>query len=155
VRRAAGALGVLAVLALGAFALLQVVNARDDAEVATPAAPGPGEVVETRCPARRREVIQDRRALDEQEIATTLAQGNVVLLGPDPDALAGVQEAVSGPFDAELAAAGQMVVLARGGGGGVTALAFDRRLRAASPDDPELRAFAEAHLGSAAGRRCD
>jgi hypothetical protein len=155
VRRAAGALAVLAVLAAGAFALLQVVNARDDAEVATPAAAGPGEVVETRCPARRRDVTRDRRALGDQEIATALARGNVVLVASEPAALARVQEAVSGPFDAELAAAGQMVILARGDGAGVTALAFGRRLRAASPDDPELRAFAEAHLGSAAGRRCD
>jgi hypothetical protein len=70
-----------------------------------------------------------------------------------PAALRRLQEDVSGPFDAELAAAGQMVVLTRWpGADGVQALAWRRRLVASGPADPQLRAFAEAWLGQGRGK---
>ena len=62
-----------------------------------------------------------------------------------------MQEEVSGPFDPELAAAGQAVILAeRPGLEGVQALAWRRRLVASGPDDPKLQEFAEAWLGQGA-----
>ena len=62
-----------------------------------------------------------------------------------------MQEEVSGPFDPELAAAGQAVILAkRPGLEGVQALAWRRRLIANGPDDPKLQEFAEAWLGQGA-----
>jgi hypothetical protein len=62
-----------------------------------------------------------------------------------------VQEEVSGPFDAEIAAAGQAVILARRPGSGpATAAAWRRLLRAQDPADPALREFAEAWLGRGA-----
>jgi hypothetical protein len=55
---------------------------------------------------------------------------------------------VAGPFDAELAAAGQAVILARRPGAGpATALAWRRILRAGDPADPDLRTFTEHWLG--------
>ena len=65
---------------------------------------------------------------------------------PDP-ALVKLQRDVAGAFDAELAAAGQAVILApRQGAGAATALAWKRILRA-DPSDPALRGFAEFWLG--------
>ena len=59
-----------------------------------------------------------------------------------------LQEDVAGPFDAELAAAGQAVILARRAGAGpATALAWRRILKTGDATDPELREFAEAWLG--------
>jgi hypothetical protein len=88
-------------------------------------------------------------------LLTALEQGNVVLAyppGPRPRALERLQDAVSGPFDPELAAAGQMVVLVAWPGiQGVQALAYRRRLRASGPSDDGLRAFAEAWLGQGLG----
>ena len=56
---------------------------------------------------------------------------------------------MSGPFDPQLAAAGQAVILARRPGiGPTTALAWRRRL---AGDDERLRDFAEAYLGQAGG----
>jgi hypothetical protein len=155
VRGLGSALGVLAILALGAYALLQAVTARDAADLAGPAAQRPGEPAGSRCPAVDRPLRRDRVELGREELESALARGNVVLESPEPAELTGLQEAVSGPFDSELAAAGQMVVLGRGEGPHVTALAFGRRLRVASPADPRLRDFAEAWLGNRAGRRCD
>ena len=68
---------------------------------------------------------------------------------PDPGAaLAGIQREVAGPFDAELAAAGQAVILARRPGAGpATALAWRRVYQTDDPRDPQLREFAEAWLG--------
>jgi Protein of unknown function (DUF3105) len=93
--------------------------------------------------------------VDVDELLTALEQGNVVLAyppGPRPPALVRLQEAVSGPFDPELAAAGQMVVLVPWPGiDAVQGLAYRRRLRASGPQDDRLRAFAEAWLGQGLG----
>ena len=69
-----------------------------------------------------------------------------------PAALRKLQDEVSGPFDAEVAAAGQQVILARRDGAGpATAAAWRRLLRVDDPADPRLREFAEAWIGRGAG----
>ncbi len=95
-------------------------------------------------------VTRDRRPLSDDQLVNALALGNVVILydgaRPDP-ALVRLQRDVAGPFDAELAAAGQAVILApRKGAGPATALAWKRILRA-QPSDPTLHEFAEFRLG--------
>jgi hypothetical protein len=65
-----------------------------------------------------------------------------------PAELVAVQRAVAGPFDAEVAAAGQAVILARRPGlDAPVALAWRRTL---SGSPAELRGFAEAWLGGGA-----
>jgi hypothetical protein len=172
---------VVLVVGLVGFALL--LAGRDDAEVGAAAGPGrlepdrgarhlpPGEAaavpagtLPTSGPHRPKLVTHDRRRLSDDQILHALELGDVVILyeGPQPDgALLRLQREVAGPFDAELAAAGQAVVLARRGpsaagvaGDGarspVTALAWRRSLRARDPTAPELKAFADAWLGRGA-----
>jgi hypothetical protein len=68
-----------------------------------------------------------------------------------PAALRRLQRRLTGPFDAELAAAGQAVVLARlDAAGPATALAWRRQLKVDDPADPRLQEFAEAWLGRGA-----
>jgi hypothetical protein len=97
-------------------------------------------------------VTRDRRELIDDQLIHALELGNVVILydAPKPGAaLARLQEDVAGPFDAELAAAGQAVILApRQGAGPATALAWRRILRTDDAADPALREFAEAWLGA-------
>jgi hypothetical protein len=147
--------------AVALLGLVLVLGSRDDAEVAP--AQGPGELRPDRGaahdgPARPEGdepptsgthqpelVTRDRRPLSDDQLIHALELGNVVILAEriDPELLA-VQRAVAGPFDAEVAAAGQAVILARRDGP-TSALAWRRLLRT---DDPaELQAFAEAWLG--------
>lgn len=162
-------LGAIVVLA-GVYALSQVFVARDDAGVASDAPAGPGTLERDRgaehgSPATPRRtgdpptsgphqpalVPRDARALADDQLLHALELGNVVLVYPDPrppPALRALQRDVSGPFDAELAAAGQSVLLVRDDRTeAIQALAWRRRLRARGPEDPALRAFAEAWLG--------
>ena len=155
----------IAVAALALLGLVLVLGARDDPEVAP--AQGPGELRPARGAAhgaasgasgaepptsgthRPELVTRDRRTLTDDQILHALELGNVIIaseqIGPD---LAAVQQDVSGPFDADVAAAGQAVILARRDGP-TTALAWRRLLRS---DDPgELQAFAEAWLGRGVG----
>jgi Protein of unknown function (DUF3105) len=159
------ALGVV-LAAAGLIALVLVLGARDDPEVAG-ALQGPGELQPDRGsghdapaqvtdpwptsgPHRPELVTRDRRRLSDDQILHALELGNVVLLyEEDPGALADVQRDVAGPFDAEIAAAGQAVILARRPGP-TAALAWRRVLR--SDDPSELREFAEAWLGRGLGR---
>jgi uncharacterized protein DUF3105 len=160
------ALGAVIVVA-GLYGLLRLFSERDSSGVADRAASGPGRLEPERPGApptggepptsgahEQRNVTREGR-LGADELLTALEQGNVVLVHPGarpPDALRRLQEDVSGPFDAELAAAGQMVVLARWPGvEEVQALAWRRRLVASGPGDPQLRAFAEAWLGQGRG----
>ena len=79
---------------------------------------GPGEKVEARCPDEPAGVTRDGRPLSDDQIRQALSLGNVVLRyrGPKPPAaLRELQDELTGPFDAEIAAAGQAVILARGG----------------------------------------
>ena len=143
---------VVSLAAVGGAVLL--LQSRDDANVGDGS--GPGEKSATRCPDAPAGLTRDARRLSEDQIRQALALGNVVLRyrGARPPApLRELQDELSGPFDAEIAAAGQAVVLASGGEG-VEALAWGRRLRARTPDDPQLRAFAEAWLGEGAPEPC-
>jgi len=101
-------------------------------------------------PHRAETVQADRTELSDDQILEALALGNVVI-AYDGEAPSAVQEEVSGPFDPEVAAAGQAVILAkRPGIGELQALAWRRRLVASGPDDPKLQEFAEAWLGQGA-----
>jgi uncharacterized protein DUF3105 len=162
----------------GLAALLLAFSARDDAEVAAPpAAAGPGELqpdLGTRhLPAgehvplegltdpptsgahHERLVAREGAALSPDEILHALELGNVILFHAGrrpPAALRELQRDVSGPFDAEVAAAGQQVILApRDDGAAVTAAAWRRLLRTDDPADPALRDFAEAWIGVGVG----
>lgn len=165
-RFAAVALGAV-VLLVGLYGLSTLVNSRDDAGVNRSAGPGalePDEGADHRAAADRSGadpptsgahsddlVTRDARVLGDDRILHALELGDVVLVYPDrtpPAQLRAVQEEVAGPFDAELAAAGQAVVLARvPGASGIQALAWRRRLRASGPGDPGVRTFAEYWLG--------
>jgi Protein of unknown function (DUF3105) len=146
----------------GLIALALAFNARDDAGLS--AAPeGPGELQEagegewpTSGDHRRELVTRDRRELTDDQILTALELGNVVILygEREPAAeLVRLQRDVSGPFDAEVAAAGQSVILARREGAGpATALAWRRVLETDDAGDPRLREFAEAWLGRGLGQ---
>jgi Protein of unknown function (DUF3105) len=167
-------LGVV-VAAAGLIGLVLVLAARDDSQLAAaPAGPGElqpdrgadhlpaGDVADsvmerlpedlpTSGPHAVELVTRDRRALTTDQIIHALELGNVVILyaGDEPAAaLERLQEDVAGPFDAELAAAGQSVILAPAeGAGAATALAWRRVLRAGEPNDPALREFTEHWLG--------
>jgi hypothetical protein len=155
VRRILGGL-VVAVLALAAVAgAILLLQSRDDAGVKK--AGGPGETVEARCPAKPAAIAHDGRRLSADQLRQALALGNVVLRyrrGRPPRPLRALQNELTGPFDAEIAAAGQAVILAPGAPSGVEALAWGRRLRARSGSDPQLRLFAEAWLGAGAPQPC-
>jgi hypothetical protein len=145
---------VLAIAGIVAVAL--IVSSRDDSQVAG-AAQGPGRVQlegadpPASGPHRNELVTRDRQEITDDQLLQALQLGNVVILyaGARPaPALVRLQKDVAGPFDAELAAAGQAVILARRAGAGpATALAWQRILRADDPADPALRQFAEFWLG--------
>jgi hypothetical protein len=175
VRRLLAVLLGTALVAGGIFALLLAFNARDDAGVGGGAPSGPGELQPDRG-SRHLESTQhiplegltdpptsgahhDRLPtregrLSPDEILHSLELGNVILFYDaerPPAALRAVQREVSGPFDPEVAAAGQQVILARRDGTGpVTAAAWRRLLRADDPSDPRIRRFAEAWIGRGA-----
>jgi len=152
-------LGWLLVVVIGLAAVggaLLLLQSRDDAGVSGPT--GPGEQVDDACPARPARVTRDRRKLSEAQIQTALAQGNVVILysGRPPVALRQLQRDVTGgPFDAEIGAAGQAVILAAAQvSGGYEARAWGRRLTVETPQDPQLGEFTEAWLGAGAPEPC-
>ena len=100
--------------------------------------------------------VTSEGAIDDRAVIHALEQGNVVLVyrgeedDPPPE-LKALQDAVTGPFDPELAAAGQMVILiSRPDAKGIQALAWRHRLRVESPADPALVQFAEAWVGTGA-----
>ncbi len=155
-RRALLALaGVVLVLAVVAGAIL-VLQSRDAAQVT--GRTGPGEKVAGRCPGGTASIAHDAGALSREQLDGALAAGDVVLAyGParPPKGLKALQHELAGPFDSELAAAGQAVVLARlPGTRGVLALAWQRRLQAAGARDRQLRAFTDAWLGHGAPKPC-
>jgi uncharacterized protein DUF3105 len=158
----------VAVAVAGLVALSLALSSRDDSQLsAAPQGPGElqpdhgashaaaaepsGDVPPTSGTHKPDLVTRDRTTLTDDQLIHALELGNVVILyegaRPDP-ALVQLQEDVAGPFDAELAAAGQAIILARRAGAGpATALAWRRLLRASSAEDPQLREFAESWLG--------
>jgi hypothetical protein len=168
-RRLLAMAATAAVLVAALVALVMVFASRDDSQVTSQAAEGPGTVEPDRgakhdgraeVPAgelptsgthRPDLITHDRQRLTDDQIIHALELGDVVLAyeGPRPDpALVRLQDELAGAFDAELSAAGQAIVLARRPGAGpVTALAWRRLLRADDPSDPRLREFADAWLG--------
>jgi hypothetical protein len=173
VRRLLAVVAGAVLVAAGAAALLLIFAARDDAPVGAPPAAGPGELQPDlgahHLPAGEhvplggltdpptsgahhpRLITREGKRLSPDEILHALELGDVILFydAPRPPAaLRAVQRDVSGPFDPEVAAAGQQVILApRPGAGPVTAAAWRRLLRARDPADPRVRAFAEAWIG--------
>jgi hypothetical protein len=162
-----------ALVAGGIFALLLVFNARDDAGIGDQgAAAGPGDL-QPNLGSRHLEAGQhvppqslsepptsgahhDRLPtregrLSPDEILHALELGDVIIFYDaerPPAALRALQRDVSGPFDPEVAAAGQQVILARRDtAGAATAAAWRRLLRTDDPSDPRLREFAEAWIG--------
>ena len=165
-----------AVVAGGIYALLLAFNARDDAGVGDGAPAGPGQLQPDRgskhlessqhvplsgltdpptSGAHHDKLPTREGRLSPDEILHSLELGDVILFydAPRPPAaLRKLQREVSGPFDAEVAAAGQQVILARREGTGpVTAAAWRRLLHVDDPSDPRLRAFAEAWIGRGVG----
>lgn len=165
--------GVL-VLAGGLVALVVAFSSRDDAGVER-AATGPGQLEpdhgarhltdhqHANVPAGTlptsgahsvANITHDARRLSNDQILHALELGDVVLAysgASPPAALVRLQRRLTGPFDAELAAAGQAVVLARVGAAGPAAgLAWRRQLKVGDPADPQLQDFAEAWLGRGA-----
>ena len=149
-KRAGSALLVLAVLAVGAFALLQLVVARDDAEVATPSG-GVGQTGASECPRGKDLLTRDGIALSEDERDYLLSLGNVVLQG-DVDALRPLQKRLTGGYDPEFALAGQSVYVEPGEA--FRGLAWGRSIDAGGADDPALEDFASTYLGQGAGDEC-
>jgi hypothetical protein len=159
----------------GLVALVAFFNGRDSGSVSGPSGPGTAfrDLGARHLPAGHGPVryasdpptsgphavaatARDGGELSDDQLLTLLERGNVVLLygaAQPPAALRSLQDAVAGPFDPAVAAAGQAVALARRAGTtGVVALAWTRMLRTSSPADPALRAFAEAWLGRGAQR---
>jgi len=154
VRRLLAGLLVLMLSAAAVAAGLLALQSRDDAGVSGGPA-GPGERVADHCPAHAAPVLHDRRRLSRAQIQTALAQGNVVIAyrGAVPPApLRRLQRDLTGPFDAEIAAAGQAVILARASA--PAGLAWGRRLAAGPSQAQALQDFAEAWLGRGAAEPC-
>jgi hypothetical protein len=149
---------LIAVIALAAVAgAVLLLQSRDDAGVEKAA--GPGQRVKDRCPVRSAPVVHDRRKLSRDQIQTALAKGNVVVLYPVrplPELRRLQRDYTGGAFDAEIAAAGQAVILAktRDFPAGVEARAWGRRLFVQFGQEQKLRDFTEAWLGQGAPKPC-
>jgi Protein of unknown function (DUF3105) len=161
-------IAVVLVVAAGVAGLLLVFSARDEGQIEASPTSGPGELqadlgaahdgpaeaggLPTSGTHQPELVTRDRRPLTNDQLIHALELGNVVILYEDrrpPAELVRLQEEVTGPFDAEVAAAGQSIILARHPGP-TTALAWRRALES---DDPErLSDFADAWLGEGVPR---
>lgn len=99
--------------------------------------------------------LQREREVPDPALLRALATGDVALVygtAHPPAELVQLREDATGPFDPELAAAGQMAVLIRRPGvDGIVALAWQRRLQVSSADDPVLAEFIEKWLGAGRG----
>ena len=155
------ALGWVAAILVGLAAVgggVLLLQSRDDAGVETETK-GPGERVEDRCPEQSAPVTRDRRELSRDQIQTALAEGNVVILYPERPLveLRRLQrEYTGGAFDAEIAAAGQAVILAQSRDlpAGFEARAWGRRLQVEFGETQKLREFTEAWLGRGSPKPC-
>lgn len=155
--RLLGGLLVVVLAAAGVAAVVLLLQSRDDAGVS--GVSGPGERVADRCPARRAPITRDRRRLSRAQVQTALAQGNVVIfysVRPLVELRRLQRDLTGGGFDAELATAGQAVILAEQRNHPFwEARAWGRRLTVDQPRDRKLREFAEAWLGKGAPKPCD
>ena len=167
-------IGALVVLG-GIIALLAVFQSRDEGDIGGGDAEGPGQVQRDEgarhgasapeisaadLPASGEHapaaVARDATDLTGDEWLHALELGNVILAygAEEPgDALLRLQEELAGPYDPELAAAGQSVILAHVDGlAEPTAVAWRRMLTFQDPAAPEVREFIEAWLGTGAPR---
>src|SRR5690606_34324584 len=130
VRRPLLALAIAGLAATACLVLIMILASRDTSQIATPSGPGvlepdrgaahadgprtpasPPDEPPTSGPHRPEPVERDRTELSDDQLLEALHLGNVVILY-EGDPPTQVQEEVSGPFDRELAAAGQAVILA-------------------------------------------
>ncbi len=155
VRRVLPVLVGVVIVAAGLFGLLTLFNDRDSADVGAQTA-GPGAFEEqpgdppTSATSATKPPLREG-TLSDDAIVGALALGNVVLVygspKPPPE-LEQMREDATGPFDPELAAAGQMAVLVRRPGvEEIQALAWQHRLQTGDPTDPALRDFVDFWLG--------
>ena len=166
-------IGTLVVLA-GIGGLLLFAQSRDSGELSGGEASGPGQVHPDRGAAHGASapevssaelptsgehapaaLARDKTDITGDEWLHALELGNVILAygSEEPgQALQRLQEDL-GPYDPELAAAGQSVVLAYVDGlAQPTAVAWRRTLEFQDPATPEVREFVEAWLGTGAPR---
>ena len=99
-------------------------------------------------------VLQDAAQLNDNQLLTALAGGNIVFVyggRRPPRGLATLADTIAGPFTPALARTGQAVILARRPGTtGVQGLAWTRIVQVSGPEDPLLRQFAQYWLGRGA-----
>jgi len=159
-RRLLPVLAGVVIVAAGLFGLLSLFNGRDGGSVSTQAATGPGsfETAPGDPPTSGEpgtDNLQREGAVEDPVLLAALSIGDIALVygtpKPPPELVA-LREDATGPFDPELAAAGQMAFLVRRPGvAGVQALAWQRRLETENPADPQLRQFIDAWLGKGRG----
>ncbi len=99
-------------------------------------------------------VTRDGAAITDDQLLQALQTGDVVFMygGPGvPAGLTALAARIAPPFSAELAAAGQAVILARRPGTtGILGIAWTRLVRVSSAADPLLGSFARFALGRGA-----
>jgi hypothetical protein len=99
-------------------------------------------------------VFRDESELTDDQLLESLEVGDVVIVygGPHPPpGLAALSQKLGGAFKPSLAAAGDVVILARRPGtAGLIGLAWAHMVRVASPSDPMLSAFVDYWLGRGA-----
>jgi hypothetical protein len=144
----------------GLVGLLAIFHGRDSADLSAKTVQGPG-VLETdpgdppTSGSTSGGNLQREGTVADPVLLKALSIGDVALVYGDPEPppeLAQLRDDAAGPFDPELAAAGQMVFLVhRNGVQGVQALAWKRRLAVPSPADPRVREFIDTWLGKGQG----
>jgi len=99
-------------------------------------------------------VTRDRARLDDDQLLSALAVGDVVIMygtTRPPPALITLARSVAGPFRPSLAATGQAVILSPSPHiHGFVGLAWTHMLRASQAGDPRLSQFADYWLGRGA-----
>lgn len=149
----------LVLVAGGIYGLLTIFSNRDSSEIGTTTqGPGtletePGDPPTSGTPGNGN--LTAEGDVEDPALLAALAIGDVALVygtAKPPPELVRLREDATGGFDPELAAAGQMAFLVRRPGvQGIQALAWQRRLEAEQPGDPQLRAFIDAWLGKGRG----
>jgi hypothetical protein len=151
-------IGVVIVVG-GLLLLLNVFSSRDTGDLAT-SNNGPGQLESAPGNPPSSGATDGPNLVRETDVGDpalvkALAQGNVALVygsAKPPAGLADLREQLTGPFDPELAAAGQVAFLVhRPGTQGIVALAWKRRLTVTSPTDPALKDFIDVWVGKGEG----